>query len=1087
MTAIGSSPGSPQIFVPASTPLIGLNYFDGRFLRADDLNLERQAQRAYAEYSNRAGGPGLVYGFDLARHGTRLSLSAGLAVDPTGRLLYLPDGVDAEIPDLIRASQPPGGATAQGAAASPAGFGPCEQPAAGASAPLAGGSELYLVCLSQAQQLCGQSEVLGRICDDACVTATDRPYLVDGVTLSLVPLKLHHPLPTLPGLTTPEIHLRSQVASAFFADEWDQGGSLLSASGLHAPVWCAGSTAAGAGDTVPVGVLGWDGSAVTFLDEWIARRERIETPPRVYWSGRMELRPWPVFLAQVLQFQCQLADLGVALPGPGAPPAAWTQILPKAGFVTVPSAGYLAVDPGSGITVRRQCQALLGDGVELRFCAVRRDQIAHELERAQHMNRISLIQGMRNQADREQVDILVPDGVLEADTAARTDYGFAVDLAVGPGAGGGIAKPQAAALSRLLLHGVGRVNLDSGITVRAAVAGSAQDTVAGLARLIADLAASGPSWDELLDRVHALQFGTGAGSILLLRAIANLVVSRAIAHRTAGEHGGVIDVAQANGEVAALSVSWWLGRDPFTMPDHTSTPFHLGFDLIVPAESTLSVTFVVDGRLQRVPGRTAAAGDEVRISVTGFAEASMTGGPAASRAGSFARTLVLTRDQQHGRTMLGLSDDRQAWMIGVGWQGDPVEASGALVQMTGIRDGRPAPDDAGADPSAQSLGGMSARPLPLPRGTRVVAAFEAAENTAISQPGDPHRESAIAALQILSGLYPDDAGYVDQAYGELFPAAAAARSRVRPVTDWVLFRRRRREDCEGDVGPALPGTSKLAAWVARADSIDQAKSAADALFGGADPGVTWKATAGDFLEFEAGTATLLTPPSEWRGRYQTAGGGSMVFAAGYAAGPGGSDAPVGIGRARALVDACPPVARLDPQGRVDLVTTPPADQMLAGTDGSIFLISYQPDLVEVITVDAADTNNETLVAAIDPTPDAVTVAAASAAAMPVLDTVDVTIRTDDWAARLPTELAQRKADLVAVHNTDLDWTAVVWMHQDLTGQRGQQSEDHVNQVLTALGVADVPAVPRHVVDFDLGNRPPVRIYLLFRIPIPQVG
>ena len=110
--------GGGIAFVPASAPLIGLNYYDGRFLRADDLNLERQGQRAYAEYSNQAGGPGVVYGFDLTRQGTRLSLSAGLAVDPRGRLLYLPDAVGAEIADLIQASQPPASATAPGTAAS---------------------------------------------------------------------------------------------------------------------------------------------------------------------------------------------------------------------------------------------------------------------------------------------------------------------------------------------------------------------------------------------------------------------------------------------------------------------------------------------------------------------------------------------------------------------------------------------------------------------------------------------------------------------------------------------------------------------------------------------------------------------------------------------------------------------------------------------------------------------------------------------------------------------------------------------------------------------------------------------------------
>jgi hypothetical protein len=1085
MTVNGSPPGSPQVFVPASTPLTGLNYYDGRFLRADDLNLERQGQRAYAEFSNQAGGAGVVYGFDLTRQGTRLSLRAGLAIDSGGRLLYLPEGADAEIPALIKASQAPGGATAQAAATSPAGFGPCDQPAAGACAPLAGGSELYLVCISQVQQLCGQGEVLGRICDDACVTATDRPYLVDGVSLSLRPLKLQHPFPTLAGLTRPEVHLRSQVASAFFADEWNLGGSLLSASGLRAPVWCAGATSASAGDCVPVGVLAWDGSAVTFLDEWIARRERIEPPPRGYWAGRTELRPWQVFLAQVLQFQCQLADLGVTLPGPAAPPAAWTQILLNAGFVTVPSAGYLAVDPGSGIALRQQCQALLGDGVDLRFCAVRRDQIAHELERAQHMNRISLIQGLSNQADREQVDILVPDGVLEDDTAARTDYGFAVDLSVGPDAGGGLAGARAAALNRLLMQGVGRVKLDSGLTVRAAVAGSAQETVADMARLIVSLAGSQIGWEQMLGDLHGLQFGSGAGSAVLLRAVANAVAHQAVVQRTAGQHG-VISYAGANGEVAALWVSLWLARDPFTMADCDPTPYRLEIDLIVPAKSTVSVKFTADGRLQRLSSRTGPAGPELGISVTGYARSVTTDGALQNTAeGSFDRAMVLRRAQQDDRSSLVLSDDRQTWLFGVGWKGDPVEASGLLAQTARFGERPQVADEPVAVAFARIIGGVPDRPFrPLP-GTNVVAAFTAVEDAAISQPGDVHRESALDALNILSGLYPDDPAYAEHGYRKLFPAAAAARTRVRATTDWVLFRRRRREDCDGITGPALPGTSKVAAWVARADSVDQAKTVSDALFSGNDAGIQWKAAEGDFLEFRSETATLLTDPSAWRQRYQTAGGGSVVVGAGYASGPGGSRTPVGIGRARALVDACAPVATFDPHGRVDLVDAPPAGEMLAGTDGSIFLISYQPDPVEVITVDAADLHNRTLVAAIDPTPDAAIVAAASAAAVPVLDTVDVTSRTDEWAARLNNELAQRKADLAAAHPPDVEWTAVVWMHQDLTGQREQQSEDHANQVLTALGVADVPAVSRHVVDFDLGNRPPVRIYLLFRIP--QIG
>ena len=59
--------------------------------------------------------------------------------------------------------------------------------------------------------------------------------------------------------------------------------------------------------------------SAAFLDAWMVRRERMEAPPRAYWAGGcMELRPWPVFLAQVLQFQCQLADV-LTGPAPGGP------------------------------------------------------------------------------------------------------------------------------------------------------------------------------------------------------------------------------------------------------------------------------------------------------------------------------------------------------------------------------------------------------------------------------------------------------------------------------------------------------------------------------------------------------------------------------------------------------------------------------------------------------------------------------------------------------------------------------------------------------------------------------------------------
>jgi hypothetical protein len=1082
MTAIGSSSGSPlgaattvtlsgsggQVFVPASAPLIGLNYYDGRFLRADDLNLERQGQRAYAEYSNQAGGPGLVYGFDLTWQGTRLSLSAGLAVDPQGRLLFLPDGVAADIPDLIQASsQPPNGAATQGGATSSAGFGPCGQADAGAGTPVVGGVELYLVCLSQAQRLCGQGEVLGRICDDACVTATDRPYLVDGVLLSLRPLKLQHPLPTLQGVTRPEVHLQSQVASAFFADEWDLGRSLLSASGLRTSVWCAGASSAGTGDVVYVGVLGWNGSAVTLLDEWTARRERIETPPRAYWAGRTELRPWPVFLAQVLQFQCQLAGLGQLAP-------ASTPVLLDRGIVELPSAGYLPVDIASGTALRMQVEGLLGDGVDLRFCAVRRDQIAHELERAQHMNRISLIQGLSNRANRELVDILVPDGVLEADTTP-TDYEFAVDLAVGPNASSTTPETEAAKdLNRLLMQGVGRVNLEGGLTVHSAVAGSASAALRDMAGQMARLARSEAGLGEVLGELHRLGFGAGVPSAGLLRDVGQLVVKRGIAQRTEGP-AAVVNVTDASGEVVAVSVSGWVAQDPFAMADGSYAAFHLGFDLIVVAGETMGVTFSADGRLQRLSGRVGDTGYQVRISVTGFSQASVSVGTTTeTQSGSFNLPMVLHRSQLGSNHVIGLSDDQITWIISVGWHGDPVQASGALMLKTSAQ-GQELVADAGiVDAFTLALGGISRRPSLALAAYEAIAAFDANQEASINQPGDLHREAAISALQILSGLYPQDATYVERGYSELFPPAPALPSRVRPTTDWVLFRRRRREDCEGTIEPTQPGTSQVAAWVARAESIDDAKRMTGELFDSGGANIPWQPPNGVFLEFEGGTATLLTTPSAWQGRYDAAGGGNVVYSAGYASAPGAADASPGVGRAQALVDASAPAATLDPSGRLDLVGTPPANEMLAGTDGSIFLITYQRDLVDVFTVDAVD--NKALAAAIRDKPNLATVARAGAA-VSLLASVDVVGGLTPPASELKSNLDGRHTDIMTSHGgTPVTVSAVVWTYRALSGERRTQSQDHINSVLSALGLS---AGGTQDFDFHPGTGAPARIYVLF--------
>lgn len=100
------------------------------------------------------------------------------------------------------------------------------------------------------------------------------------------------------------------------------------------------------------------------------------------------------------------------------------------GIVEVPSAGYLPVSISSTISVNEQVQRLFGEGVDLRFCVVRPDFVAHALEEAQHMQRICLLSGLDDPAKKPQVDVLVPDGEIEQVTAEITGSGYQADITI---------------------------------------------------------------------------------------------------------------------------------------------------------------------------------------------------------------------------------------------------------------------------------------------------------------------------------------------------------------------------------------------------------------------------------------------------------------------------------------------------------------------------------------------------------------------------------------------------------------------------------------------------------------------------------
>lgn len=458
--------------IPAGTPLTRLNYYDGMFVRAMHLDAEQRYVRALAGFANQGLGPGIVHGFsaELESAGDTLVVRAGLAFDAEGRTLFLPRDVRVGVQDLIDKSRAasatgsvPGGIFAGGE------FDDCTVVAAGGgtSSPVPEGN-VYQIVMCQLEALCGQEDVYGRLCEKACATDVERPWRVEGVVLRALPLPLETPFPQSTTIALgDERFLRSNVAHSFFEDERRRHPHMISAAGLRSHGWCLGAGVSLRGCEVPLGVIARSGGKTLFLDPWIVRRERMDTPSRRYWQWRMWMRPWDVFLAQVLQFQCQLADGLGAVPPPEGDPceverkalgegvqtladveaqikqalpngapflqgltdlrakfaellkseaglggavARGARILLDRGFDELPPAGWLPVV--SGQLVNGQVRALMGAGVDLRFCIVRPDFVGHALEEAQHLERISLTEGLDDATRRPQVDILVPNGTF---------------------------------------------------------------------------------------------------------------------------------------------------------------------------------------------------------------------------------------------------------------------------------------------------------------------------------------------------------------------------------------------------------------------------------------------------------------------------------------------------------------------------------------------------------------------------------------------------------------------------------------------------------------------------------------------------
>jgi hypothetical protein len=425
----GPSAASDGTAATAGGDIQRVNVFDGLFLRAEHLNLIQDYALALTRAVGQAGGPGVVEGFDVSiEDNDQLLVEPGLAISAAGRVLRSKRLVTLSLDDLEPTT-----------------------------------STFWWVEVVGEQWGFGDAAVTGTLCDEPCSGGTSaRLFVAEGVKVQLTPA-------TAPGLEAVSLKRRRPwLASRLFAREQEQAGywpedpddtkSFEDLSTSPQAVVANPPAAVRLAVLIPPPAEGGE----LQLDIWTARRDRGDPPPAQFRQWRLSMRPWDVFVAQVLQFQDALADrlpevgLGTArtwrdrvlreigivsaeLPNVTKAMArtrlellrreaaegftselrrievALSSTLPELGFDELPPAGYLPYRPPTGEArelggrvggVKAEIDRL-APGLDVRVCVCRPVDVAQAVQEAQHRDRIPL---GGDQGTRPAVDVLVPVG-----------------------------------------------------------------------------------------------------------------------------------------------------------------------------------------------------------------------------------------------------------------------------------------------------------------------------------------------------------------------------------------------------------------------------------------------------------------------------------------------------------------------------------------------------------------------------------------------------------------------------------------------------------------------------------------------------
>ena len=1012
--------------IDPSTPLRRLNYFDGKFLRASDFDLEQSYLRQLVAISNQGLGPGVVYGYDTTLgSGDTIQIGPGLAIDPSGKVLLMQGTVSQSIQALIDASKKSAATAPDASGKSGAGtFNDCIEVAAPPPTTVIAVSDIYVIAICSAEALCGQADVYGKLCEEACVTTTDRPYRLDGIVLRAIPLQLVTPFPTSKTIAIDShIYLRSKVAHSWYADELLKHPNSISRDGLLSATWCLGAGYDHGCCEVPLAVVARGGSTTVFLDAWIVRRERMEAPARRYWQWKMMMRPWDVFLAQILQFQCQLAELlsGVLTPGSRATDPCATErrtlgeaaalieelkagltsyrsaisrasvaaqpalmslsltrisdlrekiatvlksagtaaqptdrILIRGGLIELPPAGYLPVMNGTSVSVNDQVRALLGDGLDLRFCIATADYIAHEIEKAQHMDRISLLQGIDDPSNKPHVDIIVPDGKIASDTTTPA-AGLYDAIASGSNNKTGLVYQGAGREESIGSAGTALYVAAAGVSQLAAAYFGGITTALANKTLTLDKVALQP--DLQTNQFVARTMASTTAANFTARVANTAAAARAF---TAGMKPPTGSSQPASGEAVAPPGSdsvdglWLTARTEKKIKDLTvGTQTPVSARVLIGSHPRLPTAFelMLSGNLS-IDQVSAVAGGGPNLS--GTLDGMITLGVfRADPANQRETEILFTQHINMGAALAYSGDDQEGSIVLTLTPASTSTTSATSFILTKTYSGTAhLTYDVSVSETTQSS-----------TNTASLAKLDLMADLDVVNPANTFHGYAVNGLDIVqAAVIETEPSFERRAEAELFPSLPPATSElvIQAVRDWVMFTKRREEQCAREVVPLPPPPPRSYRVINLSGSPDQAQ----AIFADLTLNLQRPTTLASLLnrlikdsgemilvvKFAGDSATMLSDAGTAKSDWEAFNPGNTIYLA--AAGASGeTDNSLQKNRIKTFEGAISADSVEDPSAQELAILPFPAGVNLGGADGLMLLVTamQRTDLLVVTT------------------------------------------------------------------------------------------------------------------------------------------